>query len=71
MTLSGTRLNVALTTNSTSPLTGALTTAGGLGVAKEIWAGGKITAASPTVFSQLDLNRQSILASAASAGVVN
>jgi hypothetical protein len=43
MTLSGTRLNVALTTPSTSSLTGALTVAGGIGVGGAIYAGGIIS----------------------------
>ena len=48
LSLNGTYVSVPLETQSTSTNTGALITAGGLGVAKDVWVGGKIVATTVT-----------------------
>lgn len=49
-TFNATKLDIPQTTQSTSSTTGAITTAGGIGVAKDIFGGGKISVAAASGF---------------------
>lgn len=59
-------LSVAPGTNSTSTTTGALRTSGGLGVVKEIFAGGNVTGATFSVNDALGYLTQSLIAGSSS-----